>query len=201
MLESPAIRRIEDLMYGRNMVDSTAPSLGDHPGPTLRRLDGELGHKQEIVEDLMSETPDARVHATPRHLWVVGVISLLWNAVGAMDYVMTQTQNEAYMSNFTPEQLEFFYGFPTWVVAAWAIAVWGGVIGSVLLLMRKRFAVQTFLVSLTAMVITTIHNYVLSDGLEIIGEPLALVFTAAIFLAAVGLFVYARAMRRGGVLA
>jgi len=149
----------------------------------------------------MSETPDASVHATPRHLWVVGVISLLWNAVGAMDYVMTQTQNEAYMSNFTPEQLEFFYGFPTWVVTAWAIAVWGGVIGSVLLLMRKRFAVQTFLVSLTAMVITTIHNYVLSDGLEIVGEPLALVFTAAIFLAAVGLFVYARAMHRRGVLA
>jgi hypothetical protein len=114
---------------------------------------------------------------------------------------MTQTRNEAYMSSFTPEQLEFFYGFPTWVVAAWAIAVWGGVIGSALLLLRKRFAVQTFLVSLTAMVITTIHNYVLSDGLEIIGEPLALVFTAAIFLAAVGLFVYARAMHRRGVLA
>jgi len=113
---------------------------------------------------------------------------------------MTQTKNEAYMSSFTPEQLEFFYGFPVWVVAAWAVAVWGGVIGSVLLLLRKRFAVQVFLGSLIAMVITTIHNYVLSDGLEIIGEPLALVFTAAIFLAAVALFVYARAMHRRGVL-
>ncbi len=144
---------------------------------------------------------DARGHATPRHLWVVGVIALLWNAVGAMDYVMTQTRNDAYMSSFTPEQLEFFYGFPAWVVAAWAIAVWGGVIGSVLLLSRKRFAVQAFLVSLTAMVITTIHNYVLSDGFEIMGDPFALLFTAAIFLAAVALLLYARAMQRRGVLA
>jgi hypothetical protein len=118
-----------------------------------------------------------------------------------MDYIMTETRNEAYMSSFTPEQLEFFYGFPTWVVAAWAIAVWGGVIGSVLLLARKRYAVQVFLVSLTAMVITTIHNYVLSNGLEVVGAPLTLVFTAAIFLGAVGLFVYARRMHERGVLA
>ena len=149
----------------------------------------------------MSETPEVRGPATPRHLWVVGVIALLWNAGGAMDYIMTETRNEAYMSSFTPEQLEFFYGFPTWVVAAWAIAVWGGVIGSVLLLARKRYAVQVFLVSLTAMVITTIHNYVLSNGLEVVGAPLTLVFTAAIFLGAVGLFVYARRMHERGVLA
>ncbi len=54
----------------------------------------------------MSETPEVRGPATPRHLWVVGVIALLWNAVGAMDYVMTQTQNEAYMSSFTPDRID-----------------------------------------------------------------------------------------------
>ncbi|MFV2007460.1 MAG: hypothetical protein ACC667_08430 [Longimicrobiales bacterium] len=149
----------------------------------------------------MFETPDAKAHSTPRHLWVVGGISLVWNSVGAMDYVMTQTKSEAYMSSFTPEQLEFFYGFPAWVVAAWAVAVWGGVIGSVLLLTRKRLAVHAFLVSLVAMVITTFHNYILSDGLELIGDPFALVFTAAIFLAAVGLWLYARALHERSVLA
>ena len=64
---------------------------------------------------------------TPWHLWAVGVVGLLWSAMGAMDYVMTQTHNEAYMSAFTPEQLAFFYGIPIWAVATWAIAVWGGV--------------------------------------------------------------------------
>lgn len=114
---------------------------------------------------------------------------------------MTQTKNEAYMSSFTPEQLEFFYGFPTWVVAAWAVAVWGSVIGSVLLLSRKGVAVQAFLVSLIAMVVTTIHNYVLSNGFEIVGDPFALAFTAVIFLVAVALFLYTRAMHQRGVLA
>ena len=56
-----------------------------------------------------------------KHLWIVGTVTLLWNVVGAFDYVLTETRNESYMGAFTPEQLEFFYGFPTWVVAFWAI--------------------------------------------------------------------------------
>jgi len=121
--------------------------------------------------------------------------------MGGYDFVMTQTENEAYMTNFTPEQLEFFYGFPAWVVAFWAVAVWGGVIGTVLLLLRKRFAVEAFLLSLIAMVVTTFHNYVLSNGFEVSGDAFSLAFTAVIFLAAVALLLYARAMHRRGVLA
>ena len=138
---------------------------------------------------------------TPWHLWVVGILALLWNAMGAFDYTMTKTKNEAYMANFTPEQLEFFYGFPTWVVATWAIAVWGAVLGSALLLFRKRLAVPVFLASLAAMVLTSIHNYLLADGFEVAGDAFSLAFTAAIFLGAVALFMYARAMRENGVLA
>ena len=72
----------------------------------------------------MSEIQSSESTKAPWHLWVIGVLTLLWNAMGAFDYLMTQTQNEAYMSEFTPEQLEFFYNFPTWMVAFWALAVW-----------------------------------------------------------------------------
>ena len=60
----------------------------------------------------MAEANATNVQSTPWHLWVVGVFALLWSAMGAMDYVMTQTRNEAYMSAFTPEQLDFFYAIP-----------------------------------------------------------------------------------------
>ncbi len=56
----------------------------------------------------MSDTRDVGVESTPWHLWVIGIVALVWSALGAMDYVMTQTRNEAYMSGFTPEQLSFF---------------------------------------------------------------------------------------------
>lgn len=132
-------------------------------------------------------------------LWVVGIVALLWNGMGALDYVMTQTRNAAYMEQFTPEQLEYFYSFPAWLVALWAIAVWGGVLGSVLLLLRRRLAEHVFLVSFVAMVITTIHNFVLTDGMEKMGGGAA-AFSAVIFLVALGLYLYARHLARRGVL-
>ena len=58
----------------------------------------------------------------PTHLWIVGGLSLLRNALGAFDYVMTPMQVEAYMSAFTAGQLRYFYSFPAWVDAAWAVA-------------------------------------------------------------------------------
>ncbi len=136
----------------------------------------------------------------PWHLWVVGIVALLWSAMGALDYVMTQTENEAYMSNFTPEQLEFFYGIPAWAVAFWAIAVWGGVLGSILLLIRTRHAVGVYLASFISMVIVSIENYVIRDGMAVIGDPFSLTFTAVIFLVALALVVYSRSMHKRRVI-
>jgi hypothetical protein len=136
---------------------------------------------------------------TPKHLWIIGAITLLWNLMGAYDYLMTQTENEAYMANFDQAQLDYFYGFPFWVEGFWALAVWGSVLGSILLLMRKRLAVPVFLVSFISMVITAVYNFGLSSGLEVMGTS-GLLFSVAIFLVALGLWLYARAMQRRDVL-
>ncbi len=136
----------------------------------------------------------------PWHVWVVGAVSLIWNSVGAMDFVMTQTKNKAYMSGFTPAQLDFYYGFPVWVVAAWGIAVWGGVLGSLLLLVRKRQAFHLFLSSSVCMVLADIHNFSAANGLKLMGGAAALAFSAVIFVIGVLLLVYARTMRKRRVL-
>jgi hypothetical protein len=138
--------------------------------------------------------------AAPWHLWLVGALALLWNGIGAFDYVMTETRNASYMSSFTPEQLAYFYGFPAWVVAAWALSVWGGVLGSVLMLLRRRQAVPVFGVSLATMVATFVYNYVLTDGLAVMGEGGALAFSALIVAIGFALLLYARRLARIGVL-
>lgn len=129
---------------------------------------------------------------TPWHLWLVGVLALLWNSAGAFDYLMTQTRNPSYMSSFTPEQLAYFYGFPKWAIATWALSVWGGVLGALLLLLRRRLAVPVFAVSLAAMLITFFHNYVLTDGLAVMGGAAGLIFTAVIVATGVALLLYAK---------
>lgn len=138
---------------------------------------------------------------TPWHLWTVGVLAVLWNSMGALDFFMTQTKNQAYLKDLTPEQLDYFYGFPLWVVCAWGIATWGGLIGSAILLLRRKLAVLVLLASFLAMLVTTVHNFALNDGLKAMGGGAgALVFTGVIFVIALLLLLYSRAMRKQGVL-
>jgi hypothetical protein len=148
----------------------------------------------------MSATPATVSTRVPRHLYVIGVIALLWNGMGAFDYLMTQTRNATYMGAFSPEQLEYFYSFPTWMVASWAIAVWGGVAGAVLLLMRRQLAVPVFLVALAAMIFTMVYSYLLSDGMKLFGSPAMHAFNAMIFAVAAGLFMYSIKLKEQGVL-
>ncbi|MFT5133597.1 MAG: hypothetical protein ACI9SC_002070 [Gammaproteobacteria bacterium] len=148
----------------------------------------------------MSDSQEKSKFGTPWHLWCVGIFALLWSGMGALDYLMTQTQNASYMSNYSAEQLTFFYGLPSWIIASWAIGVWGGILGALLLLMRKQLAAWVFLASLICMVTTTIQNYVFSNGMEVMRDAFSLAFTATIFLFALGFFLYSIKMRKQGVL-
>lgn len=148
----------------------------------------------------MSLLNHKRARPTPWHLWVVGLLSLAWNAFGAFDFTMTQTRNAGYMARFSQQQLDYFQGLPTWVVIGWGIAVFGGVLGSLFLLWRKRLAVWLFFLSLLAVIATDIHSLLLSDGLAVMGGAGALWLTAAIFVIAVALFLYAGIMNRRYIL-
>ena len=138
---------------------------------------------------------------TPVHLWIVGIVSLLWNLVGAYDYVMTQTGNADYLSNFTEAQRAYFEAFPAWMEAAsWALGVWGALLGSLLLLIRSRFAVWSFGISLLGLLISTIYQFGLSDLPADLTTPMMIGMTIAIWAIAIALFVYAHRMQARGVL-
>jgi hypothetical protein len=90
---------------------------------------------------------------TPAHLWIVGILALLWNAFGCFDYLMTVTANRAYLAMVPADQLAYMNSLPSWHTAFWAVGVWAGLAGSVLLLMRSRFSVWAFALSLIGAVV------------------------------------------------
>lgn len=53
---------------------------------------------------------------TPWHLWLVGVLTLLFNAMGIVSYLTTKLGMLADMG-LTPEQVAFMDSYPTWVSA------------------------------------------------------------------------------------
>lgn len=144
-------------------------------------------------------TPDSGRGNVPMHLWIVGGLAVLWNAAGAFDYLATQLRWQSYMSQFSPEQLEYFYGLPAWMVSAWALAVWGGVAGSLGLLLRRRWSVWLFGLSLAGMAVSTVYSFGMSEGAEVMGTGGA-VFTGVIAAVGVFLLLYARRQAAAGAL-
>jgi hypothetical protein len=56
----------------------------------------------------------------------------------------------------------------------WTIGVWGAMVGSVLILLRKKLAFPVFAISLAAFLVSVIYTYVLTDGGEIMGGQMAI---------------------------
>ena len=142
------------------------------------------------------ETPAPVSTNAPWHLWVVGVLSLLWNAVGVMSYLMTKL-GKLEALGMTPDQIAYFNSFPAWASAVWALGVWGCLIGSLLLLARSRHAVTAFGVSIVGLIGTAVFSYGMSDVPE---ELRSVPLDIAIWAITLGLFWYARRMTAGGVL-
>lgn len=136
---------------------------------------------------------------SPVHLWIVGALALLWTLMGVFDYLATQLELEAYMSQFSEEQLAYFYGFPSWAVSGWALGVWGAFAGAVGLLLRSRWAVWAFAISIVGMIVSSVYTLVLTNGATIMG-PGAIVFTVIIWIVAIALLLYAWAQAKSGVL-
>ena len=137
---------------------------------------------------------------TPWHLWVVGVLAALWNGFGCFDYTMTQTRQAEWFAQtgMTEAQTAYFNAMPAWTHAAWAIGVWGGLLGAILLLLRRKLATPVFVLSFLGWLAGAIYAFALSDGLEAMGAmwPMQIVIGAA----CVFFIWYAWTMGRKGVL-
>jgi len=119
--------------------------------------------------------------------WVTGAVALVWNLFGLMLYVMQVSATpEQLAAVYTPEQVELLLAVPAWATSMTAIATTAGVLGCLLLLLRKRLAVPLFAVSLVALVLQDLYTFVLADTLAVFGsQPLIIqivVFVVALFL-------------------
>ena len=143
----------------------------------------------------MTTVTEGRMH-TPVHLWIVGVATLLFNAMGIVSYLTTKLGMLEQMG-LTPEQIAFMNAYPAWISAFWALGVWGAFSGSVLLLARSKWAVTAMTIALIGLVGTTLGNYVI---LDVPAEMQAPALDVAIWAVTLFLLFYCRRMAQAGVL-
>jgi hypothetical protein len=150
----------------------------------------------------MQEAVSAR---TPAHLWIVGILSLLWSCFGAYDYVMTRMHNMDYLKSSMPGvdpqvALDWIDGMPMFAQFGWGLGVWSGLLGSLLLLMRSRFAVWAFAASMLGIVLGIGYQLVAAPPLPGASGTMYQVMPYVIIVVGVALLAFSQAMARKGVL-
>lgn len=98
----------------------------------------------------------------PVWFWIVSVLGLIWNGMGVYHYLSQAYQTESWKANYTAEELEIMANFPAWLTAAFAIAVFAGVLGCLALLIRKKWAHGLLTLSLLAVIVQM--GYLFSQG-------------------------------------
>ena len=148
---------------------------------------------------------EATATKPPVHFWIVGVLGLLWNCVGPYDYVMTRMRDTDYLAKMMPTVdpnavLAWIDAFPIWAQFGWGLGVWMGLAGAILMLLRHRWAVPAFALSLIGAVLGLGYQVVAAPPLPGAEGAQYQIMPFVIIAVALGLFLYARAMRAKGVL-
>jgi len=130
--------------------------------------------------------------------WVLAAIFLLWNLLGLFGYYTQVTMTpEVMAANFTEAQQAWLKGEPVWATAAYATAVTAGVIGAVLMLLRKGLALPFFIISFVAVVVQDFNAFVLSDWKAVWGNSALYLPTVVIVICVVEIW-YTRAAKAKG---
>jgi hypothetical protein len=129
--------------------------------------------------------------------WVVGVVALVWNCLGVMAYLGTVMMSPEDLQAMPEAERALAESTPAWATAAFAIAVWGGALGSLLLLLKKKLATTVFMASFAGIVVQMFHAFIMANSIEVYG-PGGMVMPIMVLIVGAFLIWYARAAAAKG---
>ena len=136
----------------------------------------------------------------PKWFWICAGLGLAWNMFGVVQFLGTAlaSQEGLMMSGMTEAQARLYFGLPVWMTIAFAIGVFGGLLGSALLMLRRKQSVLVFAVSLAGYIVLYIGD--ITEGVfAIMGSSQVIILTCVVLIAA-GLLWLARKFERQSAL-
>ena len=127
----------------------------------------------------------------PRAYRWVAILALVWNLIGLAMFWLQVTMDPARLATLPDPQRQVYLATPGWVNVAFAFAVLGGVLGALALLLRRRWAVPMFQVSLLGLLVQLIGGYAVTPAWQAFG-PAGLAMPALLLVVALALLFYAR---------
>ena len=142
----------------------------------------------------MSETTRSKA---PKWFMVVAAVLLVWNLVGVMAYIMQVTMSPEVFAELPEAQRQLYENTPTWATAAFAIAVNGGALGCVLLLLKRNLAGLFLQLSLAGVLVQMFHSFFMSNSFEVFGPDGMIMPVMVVVIAIYLVWLAARARNRG----
>ena len=149
------------------------------------------------MTDETGTTASAGNHSPPAWFRVIAVIALLWFLMDISAFFMRVLMSEAGINAMPANQQHLYRNMPLWVNVVFAGEVFGGALGSVGLLLRKKWALPMFAGSILGVLSQTFHIWIRSDAISVMGA-FAVVAPLAAILIGVGMIALTKsAIARG----
>lgn len=100
---------------------------------------------------------------------VVAIVLFVWNLLGVMAYIAQVTMGPEALAELPDAQRELYETVPVWATAAFAIAVNGGALGCLLLILKRNLAGLFLQLSLAGVLVQMYHSFFMTNSLEVFG--------------------------------
>jgi len=127
---------------------------------------------------------------------VICIIFLIWNVLGAMNFLWQVNADAPALASLPETHQAVIAGRPVWATAGFALGVFAGVLGCLLLLLKKASAYILFIVSLFGITITMIHTLEIARSTISFSPVEFLIMILMPLLVAIFLVWYARYVKR-----
>jgi len=95
--------------------------------------------------------------------------ALIWNLLGVFAFIMHLMMTPEMISKLPLDQQGAYSNVPLWSTIAFAVAVFGGTLGCILLLAKNALATPTFALSSVAIFIQQFYNFIVINSIKMLG--------------------------------
>jgi len=129
--------------------------------------------------------------SVPIWFWIISILALLWYLMDMSAFYMRVFMAEDIIKGMPENQQHLYQNMPQWVKLVFAAEVFGGVLGSLGLLLRKKWALPLFYISILGVLYQTFYIYYLSDAISTLGTPAIMMPMVAV---GIGMILHTRSL-------
>ncbi len=131
------------------------------------------------------------ITTVPKWFWIVSILALVWFLMDMSAFVMRTFMLESMLDGMPKERQSLYLSMPSWVNAVFAAEVFGGVLGSVSLILKRQWALILYSISIAGVLIQTFYVYFLSEAIDVMGVT-AIVMPLVAILIGTGLIFFTK---------